>query len=198
MDWTMATLELITRIDVLRISVESFTVLRPDLSSQIIIILIRRCSETLSLVRQIPSQYRAMSKKRDPTGPSYFVPTILQPVRRFFEQKGIEENIPEGDRVAWTTEVFDAVATRYVAYLDAMKKTEDSLRRYKKGKISAFSLFGGSGSKDGEEGKDEERVRAQIVLDVDALGEDAKLLGVDLEADSAFALLKATATHSGE
>lgn len=79
-----------------------------------------------------------------------------------------------------------------------MKKTEDSLRRYKKGKISAFSLFGNAGSKDAEEGKDEERVRAQIVLDVDALGEDAKRLGVDVDSSEAFAALRATAAHTGE
>ncbi|KAG8878645.1 hypothetical protein FRB97_002328 [Tulasnella sp. 331] len=184
--------------DVLRLSINAFATLRARLSSQVILILIRRCSDTLSLVRSIPSQYRAMSKKKDPTGPSYFVPTILQPIRRFFEQKGVADLIPESDRRAWTAEAFDTVATRYIAYIDAMKKTEDSLRRYKKGKISAFSLFGNAGSKDVEEGKDEERVRAQIVLDVDALGDDAKRLGVDVDSSEAFTALKATAAHTGE
>ncbi|KAG8890213.1 hypothetical protein FRB98_000541 [Tulasnella sp. 332] len=184
--------------DVLRLSINAFATLRARLSSQVILILIRQCSDTLSLVRSIPSQYRAMSKKKDPTGPSYFVPTILQPIRRFFEQKGVADLIPESDRRAWTAEAFDTVATRYIAYIDAMKKTEDSLRRYKKGKISAFSLFGNAGSKDVEEGKDEERVRAQIVLDVDALGDDAKRLGVDVDSSEAFTALKATAAHTGE
>jgi conserved oligomeric Golgi complex subunit 2 len=87
---------------------------------------------------------------------------------------------------------------RYASYLEAMKKTEDSLRRYKKGKISAFSLFGGSGSKDSEEGKDEERVRAQMILDVQALGKDAQTLGVDVDASEAFATLRALATQTSE
>jgi len=79
-----------------------------------------------------------------------------------------------------------------------MKKTEDSLRRYKKGKISAFSLFGGGSTKDNEEGKDEERVRAQMVLDVQALGKEGSSLGVNLETNQAYTALLALATQPPE
>ncbi|KAG9010340.1 hypothetical protein FRB93_004179 [Tulasnella sp. JGI-2019a] len=184
------------QVDVIKQSIEALTAIRTRLSSQIILILIRRCSDTLSLVRT--AGYRAMGKKRDPTAPSDFVPTILQPVRRFFEQKGVVAFIPESDRKAWIAKIFETVATRYVAYLDAMKQTDDRLRKLKKGKISAFSLFGGAGSKDGEDGKDEERVQAQIILDVGAFGEDAKKLGVDVDSSEAFATLQSATAHAGE
>lgn len=60
-----------------------------------------------------------------------------------------------------------------------MKKTEESLRRLKKGKKSTFSLFGGSGSAREDEGRaDEEKIRAQMILDVEAFGKDAEGLGV--------------------
>lgn len=65
-----------------------------------------------------------------------------------------------------------------------MKKTEDSLRRLKKGKKSTFSLFGGSTRED--DGRDEERIRTQMILDVEAFGKDGELLGVSLEQSESF------------
>lgn len=71
-----------------------------------------------------------------------------------------------------------------------MKQTKDSLKRYKKG----FSLFGGGGSRDGEEAKDEERLRAQILLDVEAFGEDARRLGIAVDASEAYVKLRDAAS----
>lgn len=78
-----------------------------------------------------------------------------------------------------------------------MKKTEESLRRLKKGKLSAFSLFGGGSPTAGkdQESKDEERVRVQMVLDVAALGKDARFLGVDVDNLASFQELEAMAAH---
>lgn len=70
-----------------------------------------------------------------------------------------------------------------------MKKTEESLRRLKKGKKVGFSLFG-SGSAPGDDGKDEERIRHQMALDVEAFGKDAIALGVDVEGCHEFVQLK--------
>jgi hypothetical protein len=66
-----------------------------------------------------------------------------------------------------------------------MKKTEDSLRRLKKGKKSTFSLFGGAATKDND-GKDEERIRTQMILDVAAFGQDGQLLGVPVDRSDSF------------
>ena len=59
-----------------------------------------------------------------------------------------------------------------------MRKTEESLRRLKKGK-STLSIFGGtSTSKDDD--RDEERIRTQMILDVEAFGQDGKSLGINI------------------
>ena len=70
-----------------------------------------------------------------------------------------------------------------------MKKTEESLRRLKKGKKTGFSLFG-SGSNPVDDGRDEERIRHQMTLDVEAFGKDAIALGVDIEECQAFVQLE--------
>ena len=69
-----------------------------------------------------------------------------------------------------------------------MRKTEEALKRLKKGKKSAFSLFGSTNST--EEGKDEERIRTQMALDVEAFGKDAKSLHVDVDTNQNFRILR--------
>lgn len=77
-----------------------------------------------------------------------------------------------------------------------MRKTEESLRRLKKGKMSAFSLFSGSPTANrDQESKDEERVRVQMVLDVAALGNDARSLHVDVDNHATFHELETMAAH---
>ena len=70
-----------------------------------------------------------------------------------------------------------------------MKKTEESLKRLKKGKKSTFSMFGGAPSAK-DEGQDEERIRAQMVIDVEAFGQDTLILGVDPEKHDSYKALK--------
>lgn len=70
-----------------------------------------------------------------------------------------------------------------------MRKTEESLRRLKKGKKSTFSLFGNSNPRE-DENRDEERIRTQLILDVAAFGQDARGLGVKTEDSSAFTALE--------
>jgi len=159
----------------------------PFYKTQILQILIKRSADPLRHVRSIASQYRAMSNKREPTEPSYFVPGIMRPVKVFFDKGGLGEALKEGFASAWATDVFDEICQRYTAILADMKKTEDSLRRFKQGKKTGFSLFGSStASAKEEEGKDEDRVKKQMLLDVTALGKDAAALGVDTGASESF------------
>jgi hypothetical protein len=65
---------------------------------------------------------------------------------------------------------------RYTALLVKIKQTEESLRRVNK--KPTFSLFGARNAA-GEE-RDDERIRAQMMLDVDALGDEARALGLGL------------------
>lgn len=75
-----------------------------------------------------------------------------------------------------------------------MKKTEESLRKLKKGKKSAFSLFGGSGSSREDDGRaDEEKIRTQIILDLEAFAKDAESLGVAVNNSETYKTLAAMA-----
>ena len=66
-----------------------------------------------------------------------------------------------------------------------MKKTEESLRRLKKGKKSTLGIFGGaSASKDDD--RDEERIRTQMIIDVEVFGQDGNSLGVDIMSLESF------------
>jgi hypothetical protein len=70
--------------DILRGSLAKLTISIIPLSKEIIRILTKRCCDALLPVRSIPSQFRAMSNKRTPTEPSYFVSSILRPIKQFF------------------------------------------------------------------------------------------------------------------
>lgn len=71
-----------------------------------------------------------------------------------------------------------------------MKKTEESLRRLKRGQRSAFSLFGSSSAGKDDARADEEKIRAQMVLDVEAFGKDARTLGVDATESATYRVLR--------
>ncbi|KAF9012367.1 oligomeric golgi complex component, COG2-domain-containing protein [Cyathus striatus] len=174
-------------------SLEKLTSLVLPLSNQIITVLTHRCCEGLLPVRSIPSQFRAMSNKKDPTEPSYFVSSVLRPLKLFFGiRTGGGPGVPlkEAYFDVYTTEVFNNVAQRYTNYLTTMRKTEESLKRLKKGKKTTFSLFSGNGSGRDDEGRDEERIRLQMILDVEAFGEDARSLGIKTDASEPYNALK--------
>ncbi|CAL1707275.1 unnamed protein product [Somion occarium] len=186
--------------DALRHSLSKFLSIIPPLSGQIIHILSRRGCDALLPMRSIPSQFRAMSSsKRLPTEPSHFVSLIFRPLKAFFGIGAMDGPAAElkGELLAsYTEEVFEAIAQRYIYFLTAMKKTEESLRRLKKGKKSTFSLFGGGAGKDDEGRADEEKIRAQMILDVEAFGKDAASLGVAVDNSATYQALKDLAHSS--
>jgi len=69
----------------------------------------------------------------------------------------------------------------------------------KKNARTGFSLFGaaGQGAHD-DQVKDDERVRAQVVMDVDRLGHEAQVFGVTLSDVPAYQALRELAAQSGE
>lgn len=72
-----------------------------------------------------------------------------------------------------------------------MKKTEEALRRLKKGQKSTFSLFGSSAPPKDSDRRDEERTRSQMILDVNAFSKDAQSLGVDVLSSEIYQSLHA-------
>jgi len=175
--------------DALNAALSKLADMLPSLSATIIAILTRRCSSALEVMRSIPEQFRNMSNKRTPTEPSHFIPGILRPVRQFF---GIGSNDGPGAALRsrylqeYSLDVFNAITIRYINQLSANKKMEESLKRLKRG---TFSLFGTSGAAN-DEGRDRERIHAQMILDVEAFGKDAQSLGVSVNENEHYRTLK--------
>lgn len=150
-------------------------------------------------MRSIPSQFRAMSaSKRAPTEPSYFVSLVFKHTKAFFGIQAVDgPGAPLKDALLAPVarDVFEIVTQRYIYFLAAMRKTEESLRRLKKGKKSTYSLFGTSG-RDDDGRADEEKIRMQMVLDVEAFGREAEALGVAVQENAAYRSLVEMARSS--
>ena len=185
--------------DALKHSLSKLTSLVPTFLSQIVLILSRRGCDALLSMRSIPSQFRAMSSsKRTPTEPSYFVSLIFKHTKAFFAIQTVDgpgAALKDAFLQPVAEEVFEVVAQRYIFFLSAMKKTEESLRRLKKGKKSTYSLFGSSARED--DGRaDEEKIRTQMILDVDAFGREAESLGVAVQENATYRSLVEMARSS--
>jgi len=187
--------------DTLRHTLSNISSIIPPLSSQIVSILSRRGYDALLPMRSIPSQFRAMSSsKRLPTEPSHFVSLIFRSLRFFFGIGSVDgpgAAFKDDFLQAYAEEIFENIAQRYIYFLTAMKKTEESLRRLKKGKKSTFSLFGSSTTAKDDDGRaDEEKIRTQMILDVEAFGKDARSFGVAVDENGTYRTLRELAHGS--
>lgn len=176
----------------MRRSLSSTTSIIPSLSAQITNILIKRCAERLRFIRSVGSSAR--SSRTMPNQPSYFVADILKDLRSFLD--GPARVVSPSMRSTWATTVADEIASRYAGILLNIQKTEDSLRKIKKGR-QGFSLFGRSNASSAAadpQGTSEEdaKVKRQMQLDVDRLAVDAEAAGVSVADSKAFAELRRT------
>ena len=186
-----------TLADALKHALSKLTALVPTLTNQIVLILSRRGCDALLPMRSIPSQFRASAKKM-PTEPSYFVSLIFKHTKAFFGIQTVDgpaSALKDVLLASVAEDVFEVVAQRYIYFLSAMKKTEESLRRLKKGKKATYSLFGSSkGDDDGR--ADEDKIRTQMILDVDAFGREAQSLGVAVQENATYRSLVEMARSS--
>jgi hypothetical protein len=69
----------------------------------------------------------------------------------------------------------------------------------KKNARTGFSLFGaaGQGAQD-DQARDDERVRAQVIMDVERLGHEAQVFGIALSEIPAYQALRELAAQSDE
>lgn len=184
----------------IKASLASTSSIIPSLSSQVTNILIKRCAERLRFIRSVGSSAR--SARTAPTQPSYFVADIFKDLQSFLS--GPASVVSDRTRREWTSTVADEIASRYAAVLVNIQKTEDSLRKIKKGRQGGFSFFGRSATPSspspaeaanaGAAGPSEEdaRVKRQMTLDVDQLAGDAARMGVAVGESKAFAELRRT------
>ena len=148
-------------------------------SETITTIITRRSLESLKLVRSVASQFRATPNKSSTTTPSYFIPSILAPLHALFTSRSALQPVYGKE---WSTRIVDSVLSSYAGILASVRKTEDLLRRHRKSKKTGFSLFGGGTTDGKEDDLEEEKFRAQMRVDIDALRTDAESFGVDVEA----------------
>ncbi|KAF9062113.1 COG complex component [Rhodocollybia butyracea] len=162
------------------------------MSSTIVLILTERCVVPLSAVKKIRTDLRAKTNKQLPTEPHPWVSSILRPVKVFFGiigSDGVGVALKNDYLDLWANQIFENVCEKYISHVSTLKKAEESLRRLKRGtKSTGFSLFGSANPKD-DEGRDEERIRVQLILDIEALGKDATTLGIRPENNDAFVAL---------
>jgi len=95
--------------DALQESLTGLNAYFENLSVKIVTILTKRCYDNLLPVRSIPTQLR-MANKRTPTEPSSFVPSILRPLKQFFDGQG--SSLKDGYLQQYSTEVFNHVTQR--------------------------------------------------------------------------------------
>ncbi|KAJ3803011.1 COG complex component [Lentinula aff. detonsa] len=175
--------------DVLENAVVAISALVIPMSSTIIAMLTERCIVPLNAVKKIRTDLRAKAIKQLPTEPHPWIPSILRPLKVFFGKDGVGAILKTGYLELWSNQVFESVCEKYITQVSTLKKAEESLRRLKRGtKNTTFSLFGNANSKD-DESKDEERIRAQLILDVEAFGKDAETLGIIPGNNDAFVAL---------
>ncbi|QRV79502.1 conserved oligomeric Golgi complex subunit 2 [Ceratobasidium sp. AG-Ba] len=160
--------------DTLRRALSNLESFEKPISAQLIAILTRRCADPLSNARSIPAQYRGA--KRTVTAPSPFIASVWRPLSTFFADNGPGARLKEDLALRWCEIIFEDVVSKYTTLLLKMKQAEQSLRRVKR--VPTFSLFGGKSAADEE--RDEERIRAQMMRDVEALGDEARSLGLGL------------------
>jgi hypothetical protein len=105
--------------ETLRQSLATLTSMTLPMSSHIVAILTKRCCDALLPVRSISSQFRAMSNKQMPKEPSYFVSSILRPVKVFFGigvGQGPGTALKEHFLESYATDIFESVAQRCANY----------------------------------------------------------------------------------
>eukprot|EP01135_Chromosphaera_perkinsii_P001284 Nk52_evm11s164 gene=Nk52_evmTU11s164 len=142
-----------------------------------------QCCVNLKPVQGITAIYR-MTNKDPPTKPSFFVSNILKPASIYLE---------ESDSYApmWLVKVVDITCKKYTEMvrdlLDTVKKTEESLNRLKRRKEKNDP--GNSGN---AKMSDEDKIRLQLLLDVQEFGKQCKKLGVSSDTLSSYAGLLET------
>ncbi|GAB5586853.1 hypothetical protein Unana1_01753 [Umbelopsis nana] len=156
---------------------------QPEVQKKLTSILSRRCIEVVKNVKSITAQYRH-TNKRPPTEQSHYVSNILRPYTSILEQN--KSWISPNRERELAALVADAVTSRYIQsiadMLSMLKKTEESLRKLKKGRkggAMGSSLLIGTASTEASM-SDEDKIRLQVFLDVKGYGQQLVKAGHDI------------------
>ncbi|CCA68650.1 related to ERG8-phosphomevalonate kinase [Serendipita indica DSM 11827] len=194
--------------EILRESVSRIEAIVPELNLHILTILTRKCCDPVDYVSRIPGEMRTQNRRRVAvTSPSPFVSEIFRPLRDFFgitgagntvvgggappapSYRGVGQTLLSDVGPKWAAEILGAVSSAYLSHLSSTMKNEEQLKRLRKGARSGFSLFGGQSTTQDEAIKDDERIREQMIMDVNRLGQEAEAFGVTLSAIPTYSAL---------
>ncbi|KAK9722810.1 hypothetical protein K7432_002390 [Basidiobolus ranarum] len=157
--------------------------------------LTKKCSDQLRLVRNVTGQYRHTNRK-PPTQSSPYVQVIFEPVVNYLN---VENNYFDTKETGeWKSSIANIVTSKYASILSelltTLQRTEESLKRLKKGKRTgtalASSLFSSSGATSTL--SDEDKIRLQLLLDVKRYQQELTKIGVQLETIQDLDELKKT------
>lgn len=95
---------------------------------------------------------------------------------------------------------YRADSNRYASIVSSQKRTEDSLRWFKKGRQGTLSFFGrGNSVQSPDDGSTEDdKVKMQMQLDIDQLGKEALTVGVDVGKMGAWEALRNATEDQGK
>mmetsp|Transcript_36950 Transcript_36950/g.104270 ORF Transcript_36950/g.104270 Transcript_36950/m.104270 type:complete len:768 (-) Transcript_36950:202-2505(-) len=156
-------------VDAARRNAEAIAALGPEIDSAITALTADKCVQVLKQLRGITATYRLTTRPM-PTRPSHYVAGVLVALRQFRElpqAAGLPAAVSKGLVTMCAERVSRSYADMANDLLTTMKKTQDSLKRLKKGRAQKpDTVVGGSG----EQATDQEKITLQLFLDVQEYG----------------------------
>uniref|UniRef100_A0A8C6GT85 Conserved oligomeric Golgi complex subunit 2 n=1 Tax=Mus spicilegus TaxID=10103 RepID=A0A8C6GT85_MUSSI len=160
----------------------------PALSSRIVQDLSESCFSYLKSALEVPRLYRRTNKEVPSTASSY-VDSALKPLYQLQSEHG--DKVQPVVMQSWLQEALSDSTHRYFEtvsdVLNSVKKMEESLKRLKQARRSPatnpVSSSGGGMS-------DDDKIRLQLALDVEHLGEQIQRMGLQTSDIKSFPALK--------
>lgn len=158
------------------------------LSSRIVRDLSESCFSYLKSALEVPRLYRRTNKEV-PTTASSYVDSALKPFYQL--QSGHKDKLKEALIQQWLEDALSESTQKYCEtvsdILHSVRKMEESLKRLKQARKTTSPNPGGSGGGM----SDDDKIRLQLALDVEYLGEQIQKLGLQSKDIKSFPALTA-------
>ncbi|XP_063684244.1 conserved oligomeric Golgi complex subunit 2-like [Bolinopsis microptera] len=158
--------------EILSISCKDILDSIPVLADYVINDVIKHCEKALEQTQAVPRLFRRTNREM-PTEPLGYVSQLIGPI----ETDIYNSVLPDIVRQEWCSKTAHQLVTRYsetvAEILISLRKTEDSLAMLKRGRKSAAQTASTTNSC-----TDEDKIRAQLKLDVTELGAKLDIMGI--------------------
>lgn len=158
----------------------------PPLSSRIVRDLSESCFSYLKSALEVPRLYRRTNKEV-PTTASSYVDSALKPFYQL--QSGHKDKLKQALIQQWLEDALSDSTHKYCEtvsdVLHSVRKMEESLKRLKQARKTTSTNPGGSSGGM----SDDDKIRLQLALDVEYLGEQIQKLGLQTKDIKSFPAL---------